>query len=194
MINLTAFLSYVFITTFTPGPNNLMSMYNAGTYGFKKSLFFNVGIFLGFTVVMALCSVFSLALYRYLPSIHPIMSVIGAIYILYLAWKIGRGKGSEAQGERNTTSSLSSGLFLQFVNPKVILYGVTLFATFILPYSKELPVLLAFAVLLAFIAFVSTCCWALFGSLFKEFLAIHYKAANTIMALLLVYCAISLFL
>jgi threonine/homoserine/homoserine lactone efflux protein len=169
-------------------------MYNAGTYGFKKSIFFNVGIFLGFMVVMALCSVFSLALYNYLPAIHPYLTVIGATYILYLAWKIWRGKSSDTPGENNTTNSLFSGLFLQFVNPKVILYGVTLFTTFILPYSKELPVLLAFAVLLAFIAFVSTCCWALFGFLFKDFLAIHYKATNTIMALLLVYCAISLFL
>ncbi|WP_312815044.1 hypothetical protein [Sedimentibacter sp.] len=41
MPNLSAFISYAFITSFTPGPNNIMSMTNATKYGFKKSLPFN---------------------------------------------------------------------------------------------------------------------------------------------------------
>ncbi len=45
MPNFSAFLSYVIITTFTPGPNNIMSMSNASRYGFRKSLPFNVGVF-----------------------------------------------------------------------------------------------------------------------------------------------------
>ncbi|WP_331710011.1 hypothetical protein [Paenibacillus swuensis] len=38
------FLLYVFVTTFTPGPNNLLSMSNAHQYGFKKTLRFIFGI------------------------------------------------------------------------------------------------------------------------------------------------------
>jgi hypothetical protein len=38
MPNFAAFLSYVLVTTFTPGPNNIMSMSNASRYGFKKSI------------------------------------------------------------------------------------------------------------------------------------------------------------
>lgn len=38
MHNLPAFLSYVIITTFTPGPNNIMAMSNSSRYGFKNSL------------------------------------------------------------------------------------------------------------------------------------------------------------
>ncbi|HWJ02835.1 MAG TPA: lysine transporter LysE, partial [Verrucomicrobiae bacterium] len=37
MPNFAAFLSYVLVTSFTPGPNNIMSMSNASRYGFKKS-------------------------------------------------------------------------------------------------------------------------------------------------------------
>ena len=48
MPNFTAFVSYVLITTFTPGPNNIMSMSNASRYGFKRSIMFNVGVFLAF--------------------------------------------------------------------------------------------------------------------------------------------------
>ncbi|MDD4708424.1 MAG: lysine transporter LysE, partial [Firmicutes bacterium] len=35
MPNFTAFISYVLVTTFTPGPNTIMSMSNASRYGFK---------------------------------------------------------------------------------------------------------------------------------------------------------------
>ena len=48
--------------------------------------------------------------------------------------------------------------------------------------------------LLAFIGFVFTLCWSLFGSAFKLLFSKYAKITNSIMALLLVYCAVSLFL
>ncbi|WP_320128913.1 LysE family transporter [uncultured Sphaerochaeta sp.] len=194
MFTLTVFLPYVLITTFTPGPNNLMSMYNAGTYGFKKTLPFELGIFLGFFLVMASCGIFSLALYSYLPAFHSFMTAIGSVYILYLAWKIWQEKPEQDTNRKKATNNISSGFLMQFINPKVILYGLTLFSTFILPYTTALPVLLSVALFLATMALISNSCWALFGSLFKTFLTTHYTWVNRIMALLLVYCAISLFI
>lgn len=44
MFSWIGFLSYVFITAFTPGPNNIMSMSNASRLGFKKAFPFNLGI------------------------------------------------------------------------------------------------------------------------------------------------------
>ena len=70
MPNFAAFVSYVLITTFTPGPNNIMSMSNASRYGFKRSIMFNVGVFLGFFLIMALSALFSVALYGLIPSIN----------------------------------------------------------------------------------------------------------------------------
>jgi hypothetical protein len=87
MPNFAAFVSYVLITTFTPGPNNIMSMSNASRYGFKRSIMFNVGVFLGFFLIMALSALFSVALYGLIPSIKPVMTSIGAAYIMWLAWK-----------------------------------------------------------------------------------------------------------
>ena len=50
-----------------------------------------------------------------------------------------------------------------------------------------------FALLLAFIGFLFTLCWALFGSLFQLLFSKYARITNTLMALLLVYCAVSLF-
>ncbi|HEY5584597.1 MAG TPA: LysE family transporter [Ruminiclostridium sp.] len=193
MPNFIAFLSYVLVTTFTPGPNNIMSMSNASRYGFKRSIMFNVGIFFGFFIIIALCSFFSVTLYSLIPSIKSIMTYIGAVYILWLAWKTYKSKPySENKSEKHTNTFLS-GLLLQFVNPKVIIYGITTVSTFIVPYYRSVFVLTSFSVLLAFLGFAATCCWSLFGSVFQKFLVKNYKATNIIMALLLVYCAVSLF-
>jgi cysteine/O-acetylserine efflux protein len=194
MPNFTAFLSYVLITTFTPGPNNLMSMSNASRYGFKKSIFFNIGIFFGFFIIIALCSFFSVTLYSLIPSIKPIMTIIGAVYILWLAWKTYKSKPHTESDNAKNTNTFLSGFLLQFVNPKVILYGITTVSTFIVPYYKSAVVLAIFSAILASVGFVATCCWSMFGSLFQKVLIQNEKVINIIMALLLAYCAVSLFL
>jgi cysteine/O-acetylserine efflux protein len=193
MPNLAAFLSYVLVTSFTPGPNNVMSMSNASRYGFRSSIRFNVGIFFGFFSVIVLCSIFSVTLYRLIPSVKPAMTWVGAVYIMWLAWKTYRSKPRSASAGGKPTNTFTSGLVLQFVNPKVILYGVTTVSTFIVPYYKSTAALAGFSALLAFIGFVATCCWSLFGSVFQKFLAHNDRAVNGVMALLLVYCAVSLF-
>ncbi len=194
MLNIAAFTSYVLVTTFTPGPNNIMSMSNASRYGFKNSLKFNIGIFFGFFIIIALCSFFSMALYRLIPTIKPIMTYCGAIYIFWLAWKTLKSKPHSENDNTKRTNTFLAGLLLQFVNPKVILYGVTTVSTFIVPYYKSVLVLMSFSVFLAFVGFVATCCWSLFGSVFQKFLSKNNKGFNVIMALLLVYCGVSLFL
>lgn len=194
MPNFAAFLSYVLVTTFTPGPNNIMSMSNASQYGFKRSIYFNIGIFFGFFIVIALCSIFSVTLYSLIPSIKPIMTCIGAVYILWLAWKTYRCKPHSNDDSEKKTNTFLSGILLQFINPKVILYGVTTVSTFIVPYYKSVFMLAIFSIILAFIGFVSTCCWSLFGSIFQKLLSDNNKVINIVMALLLVYCAVSLFL
>ncbi|KLU67235.1 cysteine/O-acetylserine efflux protein [Desulfosporosinus acididurans] len=198
MPNFTAFLSYVVITTFTPGPNNIMSMSNASRYGFKKSIFFNIGIFFGFFTIIALCSTFSVTLFRLIPSIKPIMTCIGAVYILWLAWKTYKNdphsKGNSDSKDKKKTNTFQAGFLLQFVNPKVILYGITTVSTFIVPYYRSAVVLAIFSAILASVGFIATCCWSLFGSVFQKLLVQNEKIINIVMALLLLYCAISLFL
>lgn len=188
-----SFLTYAVITTATPGPNTLMSMSNAGRKGFRRALPFNFGIWAGFSVVMILCTVFCGTLSALIPRIRLPMTIAGALYMLYLAWNIFRRSGSmEAQGNQ---SGFLGGLALQFVNPKIYLYGILSMEVYILPYYQNQPLtLLGFALLLALIGFIFTLCWAAFGSVFRRVFSHHGRIVNTIMALLLVYCAISLFL
>ena len=187
------FLTYAVITAVTPGPNNILSMTNGSRKGFKKALPFNFGILLGFSIVMLLCTAFCSLLTAWIPKIKLPMLVIGAGYMLYLAWETFRDEG--VIEERSAKGSLASGLLLQFVNPKIYIYCIMSMEAYILPYysGQALP-LVGFALLLALIGFLFTLLWSAFGSVFKRLFTSHTKLVNSIMALLLVYCAVSLFL
>ena len=190
-MNYTAFLSYIFLTAFTPGPNNITAMSNASKYGFKKGFRFNVGVLFGFLIVMSICAIFTSVLYEFIPQIKPVMLCVGAAYILWLAWTIWRDNPHDAKKRVIQTNSIVSGMVLQFVNVKVILYGITAISTFILPYYKGFGAVFPFVILLSIVGFAGNCCWALFGTIFEIFFSKHGKAMNLLMALLLVYCAVS---
>ncbi|MFA9380635.1 MAG: LysE family transporter [Acetanaerobacterium sp.] len=192
MFNAYTFLAYIFIMAFTPGPNNIMAMTNASRYGFRKSFPFNLGILVGFSIVMAVCAVFSTMLVTIIPSIKPVMIVLGAAYMLYLAWKILRS--SSIKMKESKSAGFVTGMLLQFVNPKIMIYGITAMSTYILPYYNEPHEIALFASLLVFVGFSGTVCWSVFGMMLYKLFLNHAKVMNTIMALLLVYCAASLFL
>ncbi len=121
------------------------------------------------------------------------MTFIGAVYILWLAWKVYKSK-HYTEDEQNHTNKFIAGLLLQFVNVKVIIYCITIVSTFIVPYYKSYIALGLFSLFLPFVSFLSTCSWAMFGSVFQKFLVKNEKTVNIIMALLLIYSAVSFYL
>jgi cysteine/O-acetylserine efflux protein len=188
-VSLLSFFLYVFVTSFTPGPNNIMAMLFANQFGLKNTIRFCLGVSAGFFVIMILCSYFNLLLHQYIPRIELFMTIIGVIYMLYLAFKIITSKSDDSNDNNGKHNGFVIGMLLQFINPKGILYGVTVISTFILPYNTSHASLIFFSILLAFVGFLSTFCWSVFGSVFQSFLAKYRNQFNVIMALLLVYSA-----
>ena len=79
-----SFLTYAVVTAVTPGPNNIMSMSNGSRKGFRGALPFNLGIWVGFSIVMLLCTAFCDGLSALIPKIKLPMLAAGA---LYMAWR-----------------------------------------------------------------------------------------------------------
>jgi threonine/homoserine/homoserine lactone efflux protein len=183
---------YVFMNGITPGPNNIMSMNGGTRIGFRRTFPFNCGVLVGVFIIMALCLLFSSVLYQLIPRIRFPMKIAGALYMLFLAWKTVQHKVNPI--EKEATGSFFSGVFLQFLNVKLIVHGITVMSSFILPVYCDMLILAGFALLLAFSAFACTLCWSGFGSLFNHVFSKHGHLISIIMALLLMYCVISLFL
>jgi threonine/homoserine/homoserine lactone efflux protein len=178
--------------TYTPGPTNIMAMNNAKNIGFRKGMVFNLGIFTGFFVVVVGCLFFSSTLYTIVPKIHLPMKILGASYMVYIIIKtIIPAKEYEV---KNNSGSFLVGALLQLINPQGIISGITAMSSFILPYYKDISILILFALLVSFIGFTGSIFWALFGSVFSILFNRHKKIVNIIMAILLLYCIVSLFI
>ncbi len=186
------FLFYVFVTAFTPGPNNIMSMSNANRHGFKRSLKFILGVFTGFVIIMLVCAFFNLFLYNITPRFRSVMKIAGSLYMVFLAVKLFMAKSHGDGDKGGSLDSFLSGFALQFVNPKVILYGLTAIANFVIPYYKSNLSLVLFSLFLAFAGLLGTTSWAAFGALFQKLLSKYEKPFNILMGVLLLYSAVSI--
>ena len=154
-----SFLTYAVITAVTPGPNNIMSMSNGSRKGFRGAMPFTFGIWVGFTAVMLLCTAFCGALSALIPKIKLPMLVLGALYMLYLAWETFRSSGVE---EDHSRDGFLAGLLLQFVNPKIYIYCIMSMEAYILPYYHTEPLpLVGFALLADSRPYCCSlpCCW-----------------------------------
>jgi cysteine/O-acetylserine efflux protein len=158
-MNLLAFGMYVTVTTFTPGPNNLMAMSNGLHTGFRRTIRFLIGVFVGFIVVISVCAFANFLFMKMLPSIHVWLNLFGAGYMFYLAIHIMRSKPHEEQ-ENEGLNTFQAGFLMQLINPKLILYGVTVFSNFIIPFYQTLSSLALFTLSLAVVGLIATSCWA----------------------------------
>lgn len=193
-MNFATFFSYTFLTAYTPGPNNIMSMTNASRDGLKRTLPFLAGILAGFIVVMAACAALSSLLFAFIPSIRFGMLCVGAAYILWLAWTVWRDKPHTGKAGAVRVNSFMSGMLLQFVNVKIMLYGITAMSSYVLPHFRDALTIASFALLLSAIGGLGCLTWSVFGAVFEQLFQKYRKILNAVMALLLVYCAVSLFL
>ena len=183
---------YALATGWSPGPNNVLLMSMAGQFGFEKCLRFLAGICTGFLTVMLLCAIFSVGINRWLPGIVPLLKYVGAAYIFYLAIQTVRRKPGSETSKEQKVPTYTYGFLLQFINVKVILYGLSAISGYVLPYETSVPILILFAFYLTFFGNTGNLIWALAGSLCRKYYNKYYLVFNIVIALLLLRCAYKL--
>jgi cysteine/O-acetylserine efflux protein len=193
MVNLFSVISYILISTFTPGPSNISSASMAILHGYRNTLKFQLGLAFGVFLLMFLSGLFSTALLHRFPALEPILRYVGAAYILYLAFGILKASYSFAEKEINSLG-FTHGFLLQILNPKLFVYAFTLFTAFLSAVSRAPLSLAVLATLLAIVSFCATSVWALFGNGIKmSFRNPRLQLViNIVLSILLVYSAISL--
>jgi cysteine/O-acetylserine efflux protein len=160
-------ISFILISTFTPGPSNISSASLAVLHGYKNTLKYQAGLAAGVFLLMFLSGWFSTTLLKIFPSFEPVLRYIGAAYILYLA--VGILKAGYTFSESETKPlGFTHGFILQILNPKLFVYSFTLFFVFLAPIAKSTLSLLSIVVTLAVISFCATSLWALFGTVINS--------------------------
>jgi cysteine/O-acetylserine efflux protein len=192
-ISLLPILSYIVISTFTPGPSNISSASLAMAHGYKNTMRFQAGLAAGVFLLMLVSGLLSTTIVKIFPTFEPIMRYVGAVYILYLAFGILKASYTFTEKDSKPLGFLH-GFTLQILNPKLFVYAFTLFSAFLATMTKNLTTLLLVVTFLAAVAFCATSTWALFGTAIKNYLQ-HPRLKmiiNILLSLSLVYTAISL--
>lgn len=187
-MNITSFLIYCIIVTVTPGPTNIVILSTVHNFGTKKAMEYTYGATIAFGLLLVISAMLNTVLIAVIPKILPVMQIIGSFYIVYLAYQIYKMDTSKSTAKQ--TANFMSGFLMQFVNPKVVLFTMTVIPSFVMPYYTAPSALAVFAATITIIGFCAFVTWVLFGTIFKELLQKHQKTANIIMSLFLVYSAV----
>lgn len=129
---LTALLLFAFVSSITPGPNNLMLMASGANFGFARTIPHMLGVGIGFVVMVALVGIGLMQVFDLYPIAHTVLAVVSVAYLLWLAWKVANaGAPEEGQGASGTPMTFIQAAMFQWVNPKawtMALTAVTLYA------------------------------------------------------------------
>ncbi|MCM3127068.1 MULTISPECIES: LysE family translocator [unclassified Paenibacillus] len=191
-MNMTSFLLYCIIATFTPGPTNIVILSTVHHFGTKKAIQYTYGATFGFALLLFISAILNSVLITVLPRVMIIMQVIGSLYMLYLTYLICIKKSSESDSKHLAT--FWSGFIMQFLNPKVVLFTLTVIPTFIMPYYNSGTAMTLSIMVITIIGFAAFMTWLIFGAIFKTFLQKHQKIVNLVMGIGLIYAALMIWI
>lgn len=166
--DLLPLMSYCFVMSSTPGPNNVMLASSGAQFGFRSALPQLFGQGTGAAVQTYVTCLGLGSLFVAYPVLHQILRVVGALYLVVLAWKLcGSSLGQAREGK---PLSFTQAALFQAVNPKTWVKSITL-ATVFMPAGLSAPMgALLVAVIAMLIGIPSSSIWALFGVAIRRLL------------------------
>jgi threonine/homoserine/homoserine lactone efflux protein len=183
-----ALIGFAFVTSITPGPNNMMLLASGVNFGFRRTIPHMLGIGIGFTLMVALIGFGLGEVFARVPLIYTMLKYIGAAYMLFLAYKIANSGPISAEGEvKGKPMTFLQAAAFQWVNPKAWVMAVSAIATYTQPEAYIASVLLISFVFGA-VNLPSVSSWAVFGVAMRRLLTNPraVRVFNITMAVLLV--------
>ena len=183
---LAALLGFAFVTTVTPGPNNLMLMASGANFGFRRTVPHMLGIAGGVSLMALLVGLGLMALFEAVPLLSDILKVVSVLYLLWLAYKIATAAPIEARDAKARPMTLMQAVAFQWVNPKA--WAMCLSAITIYAPDRTLLSVAIVAGAFALVSLPAISVWAWLGTIIRQWLSSprRLQVFNLTMAALLV--------
>ena len=182
---LAGLASFAFVTSITPGPNNLMLLSSGANFGFRRTLPHMAGISLGFALMASALGIGFVGVFERYPRVYFAMMLVSVVYLVYLAWRIATAAPPEGRVSTGKPLTLVQAALFQWVNPKVWAMAVT--AVTVYTEERTAPEVILVAVIFAMINLPSVSIWALIGQQLRRWLSLpgRLRVFNIVMAVLL---------
>lgn len=183
----SALMLFTVVTAFTPGPNTIMVTASGVNFGFSRTLPHMAGITVGFLVLLSACAAGLGAVFAAVPALQTVLKAAGAVYLLWLAWKVANARPTGEERELATPLTFWQAVAFQWVNPKAVMVAIAVIAIYIRPDHRLADFAVVFAVN-ALLTVGSVVTWTGFGVALRGLLSDprHARTFNIVMALLLV--------
>jgi len=180
---------FMFVTSCSPGPNNVVASHSGFNHGIKKSIPLMLGVIFGFTTMLAIVNFGLINIFNLYPIIQKILIGTGTIFLIYLSYKISFSKSSNKNENLKPVNFIETFLY-QFLNPKGVIVAVIAVSTYtesginFLNYSLWM---LGIAFLFAIISIIF---WTFLGKFMRKFATNEkfIKWFNYVMSTLLISC------
>ncbi|MCI2394319.1 LysE family translocator [Aliiroseovarius sediminis] len=183
---LSAFVAFAFVSSITPGPNNLMLMASGANFGFRRSVPHMLGIGIGFTFMIVLVGVGLMTLFDLYPVSYTILKAGSVVYLLWLAWKIAHAAEPGTSAAGGTPMTFLQAAAFQWVNPKA--WAMALTAISVYAPTRSMAAVLLVALIFGMVNLPSVSVWTVLGQKIRVILTnpTRLRSFNVTMALLLV--------
>lgn len=182
-----ALVGFSFVSSVTPGPNNILLWASGAEFGFRRTLPHVIGTALGIGS-MALAVAAGLgALIAAVPEVAVVMKLAGTAYLLYLAVQIA-GSHALERGPAVRPLGLLQAATFQVINPKAWIFALGAITTFRPP---DLPVVLGSLLVagtMMLVVIPTAALWAGGGGVLSRFLTgrLAHRIVSLVLATLVV--------
>lgn len=190
---LVAISIYYVLMYATPGPNNSILTASGIKFGFIKTIPNIFGIPTGHGIQLALVCFGLGNLFIQFPMLLVFLKYIGAVYLLYLAWKMFGSLNVISLNKKPSPLKFYEAILFQFVNPKAWIICITAVSLFF-PKDENIILGTIFMIVISTVINIpSISIWAFGGSVIRKYLRnIQLKKfIELLLAILLIITAIS---
>ena len=159
---------FAFVSSITPGPNNLMLMASGANFGFRRTIPHMLGVALGFVFMVLMVGVGLVQVFDAFPVSYTVLKVVSVLYLLWLAWKIANAGPAEASGDSGTPMTFVQAAAFQWVNPKAWAMALTAISAY--TPEQTMTAILLVGVVFGAINLPSVGSWTVLGQQMARFL------------------------
>jgi|TARA_B100000959_G_C14733671_1_gene522074 threonine/homoserine/homoserine lactone efflux protein len=180
---------FMFATSCSPGPNNIVASYSAFNFGIIKTIPHMCGVIFGFTSLVVVVNFGLINIFKMFPIIQEMLKYAGTIFLIYLAYKIAFSKSNSDNSSENPVKFIET-FFFQFLNPKAVIVAIIIVST----YVESGENFIKYSLWVITVAFIFACFsitfWTLIGKFLKKFATNEkfIKLFNYVMSILLLGC------
>jgi len=193
--DLAGYMIFAFVTSITPGPNNLLLLACGKQSGIKGSLRLMLGIFIGFSTLLYISGYGITAIITINHTVEIIFKIISSIWLFYLAIIMSKINTTGSNDSKHKIGIIP-GFFMQFVNPKAWIMAIGGASAFLPHFHNIHWNVFVFTFTFGIAGIPCMISWVLFGDLFSKI--IKSEKSNRILGyvlfLLMISCIIMIWI